>query len=88
MNKDRRKAISALVEDIAKIAGQVDDFRSGVESVRDDEQEAFDNLPESLQEGDRGQVSQEAIDALEEALFTLEDIDFDAITSALDTAAA
>lgn len=39
-----------------------------VESVRDDEQECFDNLPENLQESDRAQAMESAVDLLYDAL--------------------
>lgn len=37
-------------------------------SVLNDEQDAFDNLPEAFQEGERGEAIQQAIDALEQAI--------------------
>ena len=42
--------------------------------VRDEEDEAYDNLPESLQEGDRGDAMQEAIDTLDDAIAYLDDV--------------
>lgn len=47
MNKQRRTKINeALV--------LIDRAREILEEVRDEEQESFDNLPEGLQEGERG----------------------------------
>ncbi len=43
------------------------DIVSTVESIRDDEQEAYDNMPESFQQGERGEASQAAIEALQSA---------------------
>lgn len=37
-----------------------------MEELWEEEQENFDNLPEGLQEGERGDQMQENIDALEE----------------------
>lgn len=45
-----------------------------LQEVRDEEEEAYDNLPESMQDGERGDMMQEAIDALDNALFPLEDV--------------
>ncbi len=42
--------------------------------VREQEESAYDNLPESIQEGDRGDEMQEAIDTLEEVTDLLEDV--------------
>ena len=36
------------------------------------EQEAFDNMPESLQDGERGQKAQDGLDLLQEAIEALE----------------
>ncbi len=42
-------------------------------------QDRFDNIPESLQDGDAGTLLQERIDTLESAISDLEQIDFDDI---------
>lgn len=47
MNKIRRKQLQEASELIAKAQGII-------ESVKDDEQEAHDNLPESIQYGEKG----------------------------------
>ena len=61
MNKDRRNAIS-------DIYGKLIDIQSDLECIRDEEQEAFDNLPESIQYSERGERMEEYISSLEEAL--------------------
>lgn len=38
-----------------------------VETIRDEEQDSFQNLPESFQDGERGDLMQETIDDLDEA---------------------
>jgi hypothetical protein len=43
----------------------VDDGYSAIEELRDEMQECYDNMPESLQGGDIGQRRQEAADALD-----------------------
>ena len=45
-----------------------------LEEVRDDEQDAFDNLPEGLQYSERGDLMQEAVDNLDVAIDTLDDV--------------
>ena len=42
-------------------------------SIKDAEQEAYDNLPESLQESKNGQAMKDAVDALENAISCIED---------------
>ena len=44
-----------------------------IEDIRDQEQDAFDNLPESLQESERGDAMSEAIDNLESAMESVEE---------------
>jgi hypothetical protein len=87
MNKQRRKAISVesayvsqKIEDLqaAIEAGKLvaEDFSidaGSIEGIRDEEQEAYDNLPESMQGGDRGDVMQNAIQYLEEAINGVEE---------------
>jgi len=63
MNKDRRKRIG----DVLEILRAID-----LESIKDEEQDAFDNMPESLQQGDRGQDAETAISNLEEAINSIE----------------
>ena len=46
-----------------------------MEELWEEEQESFDNLPEGLQEGEKGERMQENIDALEEFLDNLEETD-------------
>lgn len=44
-----------------------------VERVRDEEQDSYDNLPESFQDADKGTKMEEAIDHLEDALSAIEE---------------
>jgi hypothetical protein len=68
MNKQRRA-------EIEKIQAAIFDIKEQLEVIRQEEQDAFDNLPESIQGGERGDRAQEAIDALDEALARLEEAD-------------
>ena len=74
MNKERRKKVTDAIAAIGKI-------EELIQNILDDEQEAFDNMPEGLQASDNGMASEEAqenldaaIDALEEAIGYLEEI--------------
>lgn len=68
MNKQRRIRVKDALE-------LIDRARGILEEVMDEEQESFDNLPEGLQEGEKGERMQENIDALEEFLDNLEETD-------------
>lgn len=58
MNKQRRK-------DLLDVAESLQEALDRLSEVRDEEQEAFDNMPESLQYGSRGGAMQ-AIDTMDE----------------------
>lgn len=60
MNANRRKAID-------KIVSRLEELQADLASVCGEEQEAYDNTPESLQESDRYAESEEAISAMEDA---------------------
>lgn len=67
MNKQRRKQLAEASALIAKA-------QSIIESVKDEEQEAHDNLPESIQYGEKGQQMEEYIDMLDEAYGQCDDL--------------
>lgn len=87
MNADRRKEITAAIELADTIRDLLDEFRSKIEDIRDGEQEYLDNMPESFQNGEKGEKAQAAIDAATEAFDLIEEIDLEAITDLLNTAA-
>lgn len=87
MNKTRRGEIAAAVQRLTELAAEISDLRDTVETIRDEEQEYFDNMPESIQSGERGQNAEAAISELDDALSVLEDFDGDAIVTSLETAA-
>lgn len=88
MNDERRKALNAVKERIETAQAILDEARSDLETLRDEEQEYYDNMPESFQGGDRGDKAQTAIDQLDSAISDLEGFDFDSITSYIDEAVA
>jgi len=66
MNKARRKRLGKafnLVEQAKSILGE----------VKDEEQESHDNLPEQFQHGERGEEMEGYIEMLEEAFNYLDD---------------
>lgn len=81
MNNERRKALGKLKEQISdlrvkldELIGNAADLHSELEGLKDEEQEYFDNMPESLQGGDKGQTAEEAIQNLETALEKLDEL--------------
>ena len=66
MNNERRRRLKKAHE-LLNSAAQI------VELVRDEEQDSFDNLPESFQDSDKGQRMEEAIEHLDDALSAIEE---------------
>lgn len=60
MNKARRKAIQDVI-------AKLETLRDEVESLLNDEQDYYDNMPESFQDGDKGQAASDAISYMESA---------------------
>ena len=66
MNAQRRKTLAEAIDFIYK-AYYI------IETVKDEEQEAYDNLPESIQYSDRGEQMSDNIDSLDEIFDSLLD---------------
>lgn len=67
MNNDRRARIQALID-------KLEDIKEDIDFIKDEEQGYYDNMPESIQAGERGDKAQEAIDNLESTLDYLNDV--------------
>jgi hypothetical protein len=67
MNATRRKELD-------RAFGFIEEAASILENVRDEEQEAFDNLSENFQNGEKGTAMSEKIDQLQEAYDACDDI--------------
>lgn len=65
MNKDRRKRIAKIAEEISAIMDQL-------REIADEEQDARDGLPENMQDGERAEKMDEAISILEEHIDALD----------------
>lgn len=90
MNKDRRKQLEALRERIEALKASAEELKDELESgPLADEQDAFDNMPGSLQDGEKGEKAQAALDAMQEAADALDEVmsALDEATQALETAA-
>jgi len=61
MNKDRRKAIQGISDEISEL-------RERIEALLEEEQEYYDNMPEAFQDGEKGEATQSHIENLEGAV--------------------
>lgn len=66
MNNPRRKQLKKALELIAEA-------RAIIEAMAEEEAEAYENMPEGLQESERGERIAENVDALEDIAAELED---------------
>lgn len=73
MNKARRKMIQKAI-DILEMGDSVDQALAILEDVLYAEEDAYDNIPENLQGSWRAEESEEAIDALNDAIDLLTDL--------------
>ena len=65
----------ANIQDNDELISVRDDIQSELENLRDETQESLDNMPESLQYSPTGELLQERIDAVEEAINEVECIE-------------
>lgn len=70
MNRKRRMSLM-------EIAKTLEDLRVAIEELKDEEQEYYDNMPESMQYGERGERAEAAVSSLEDA--------YDSIDNAIDS---
>lgn len=66
MNATRRKQLAKLVE-------QLESIMSDIDTIREQEQEAYDNMPDSIQESERGDRMSEIIDSIQYAYDNVSD---------------
>lgn len=67
MNRDRRDKLSDILVDLEAA-------KSDLEEIIDEEQEAFDNLPDNLQCSSRGEEMESGLDELRESFEKLEEV--------------
>ena len=67
MNNQRRKCLQNIVD-------ALETQKQEIESLTEEEQEAFDNMPEGIQYSKRGETMGENISELEDAASNLDDV--------------
>lgn len=67
MNKARRASLNRIINAIQEL-------KNDLEVVHDEEEDAMDNMPESLQDSDRYCAMEEAVDSMDNALDELDDV--------------
>lgn len=67
VNKARRKEIDSVI-------GALEKAKEQLEVIRDDEQDYFDNMPESFQYAEKGEAAEEAISNLDYAIDQIDEV--------------
>ncbi len=67
MNKSRRKELTDLQTKFQELLGEL-------ETIKDDESQSFEDMPENLQGSERGETTQETVDLLETLYDELESL--------------
>lgn len=75
MNKARRAELDKALAETQGLAEQLSSLKETLEQIKDDEQEYYNNMPESLQGGAKGDAAQSVVSALENAIENLGDMD-------------
>lgn len=74
MNVKRRKELHALIDRLRAAADEASNLYSDLSFTVDEEREAFDNMPESLQQSEKGEATSEGLNTLDSALAALDAI--------------
>jgi len=67
MNKARRSWIESVINDLCEIQGEI-------EEIHCEEQDALDNIPDSFSETERYYTASEAVDNLDSAICSIEEL--------------
>jgi flagellar biosynthesis chaperone FliJ len=67
MNKQR-------IASLSKILGELQVLQEKLGDIQSEEQDYYDNMPENLQEGEKGEKSNDAISNLDTANSSIEDV--------------
>ena len=83
MNAKRRKALAAVIKKLEILDSLREEIQEELQEVMGAEQDALDNMPDSLKETERGELMQENIDNMQDAIGELDIIDVEYITDRL-----
>lgn len=86
MNKQTRKQLAELRDKVDSLKSQLLDFSEQAQEIRDEEDEKYNNLPDSLQESKVGKSIMEGVESLDEIIYNFEQVEssFDTLLDSFD----
>lgn len=75
MNKETRKRLSKLRDEVDSLKSQLLDLSEQVQEIRDEEDDKYYNLPDSLQESKVGKTIMEGEESLDEIIYNFEQVE-------------
>ena len=75
MNKETRKRLSKLRDEVDSLKSQLLDLSEQVQEIRDEEDEKYYNLPDSLQESKVGKSIMEGEEYIDEIIYNFEQVE-------------
>lgn len=73
MNAKRRKNIALIVKEIEELSEKMESILNDLETIKSEEEECFENIPENLQDSERYATAEETVDNLDSAYDTLQE---------------
>jgi prefoldin subunit 5 len=90
MNNDRRKALAKLADAIDTAKASLEEIRDELDNLKGEEDDGFNNLPEGLQQAERGQAMEAAAEQMQTAYDLLDGVSgelqdaIDAVNAAME----
>ena len=84
MNNARRKKINNIIEKGSDIVELLEEIKAAIEEVKDEEQDYLDNIPENLQNSEKYELADNAVQSLESALDWIDNIDIEELNGYLE----
>lgn len=84
MNKKDKKEVEALLNELQNMKTRMEEIGATLGEMGEAEREKFDNMPESLQTGERGERMDAQATALDDASTACENGDIDSAISSLE----
>ena len=72
MNNQQRKSLKSLFNDLGKAIDLISGIRSDIEDIKCEEEDKFENLPDSLRYSSKGESIENSVQTLDDILNMLE----------------